>query len=111
PSNIIRDFADAVFGESSEKGLKGAGQLLASYPRAIAAAIGRDDLYRAWLKSGAAQSTMTDQLFRRPQATVKELAGIKANIVKRVISAPKDLIEFANRVGEQSTRIARFSAG
>lgn len=110
PVNIIRDFQNAVLGEYTEGGAKAVGQLLFSFPHAIATAMTKGKTYQKWLKAGGSQSTMTEALFKKTPETIKELAGQKS-VMKRIISSPKDLIEFVNRVGEQSTRIARFESG
>jgi len=108
PANIVRDIADAIFSETTERGLRGAGELLASYPRAIFSALKRDDLYRTWQKAGGAQSTFTSQLLDVPKQTVGRLAGTQRKGVLETIKSP---LEFLNRVGEESTRIARFQSG
>lgn len=110
PANIIRDIQDALTTEFSEKGAKAMFKFLASYPRAIFSAARKDDLYKQWAQSGGLQSTMTEQIFNRTPKTVIELSG-KKGLYKSIINSPKQLIEFANRVGEQSTRLARFQSG
>lgn len=113
PVNIVRDVQDAMTTEITEKGVKGMLSFLASYPRAIYAAAKRDDLYKLWMQEGGAQSTMTEQIFKKTPKTVAQLAGKKPKLLNRLnpITNTKNLIEFANRVGEQSTRLARFSSG
>lgn len=111
PVNILRDIQDSLTTELSENGAKAALQFIGSYPKAIFAAAMKNDLYNQWLASGGAQSTMTEQIFKYTPETVSELAGNKQGVLKTIIRAPKMLIEFANEVGEQSTRIARFKAG
>lgn len=110
PVNIIRDVQDALTTEFSERGAKAMVRFLASYPQAIFSAAGKGNLYREWAKSGGLQSTMTEQIFERTPKTVAELSG-KKSVIKTVLKSPKSLIEFANRVGEQSTRLARFKSG
>lgn len=111
PANIVRDFSDAVFGTLTEKGVRQTVKLLSSYPAAIASSLRKDDLYKKWLQAGGSQSSLTSQLFSRTPQTVKKLAGQKEGLVKTILTSPKSLIEFANRVGEESTRVARFKAG
>jgi len=111
PANLVRDFSDALFSEISEGGLRNAGKFLQSYPRAFASAMKRDDLYNKWLMSGGAQSSfIKSEVLGSPQITVKRLAGKEAKFAK-VLSAPKDLIEFIGRTAEESTRLARFEKG
>lgn len=110
PANIIRDFQDASTTELSEKGVKSMFKFWMQYPRAIYTSATQGDLYNEWLKSGGAQSTLTEQIFKNTSKSVDDLVG-KRGMVERVLKSPKDLIEFANRVGEQSTRIARFKKG
>lgn len=110
PTNIIRDVQDALTTELTERGAKAMLRFLASYPRAIFSAAGKGSLYQEWAKAGGLQSTMTEQVFKRTTKTVQELSG-KKNLIKIVLSSPKSLVEFANRVGEQSTRLARFKSG
>lgn len=113
PVNIIRDVQDSLTTELSENGVKAALSFIGTYPRAIFAAAKKDDLYREWMAAGGSQSTMTEQIFKGAQKTVNELAG-KAPPVKTRLNPIKNtvkLIEFANRVGEQSTRLARFQSG
>lgn len=113
PVNIIRDVQDSLTTEISENGVRGMLSFLSSYPRAIYAAAKRDDLYNEWLAAGGAQSTLTEQIFKKTPKTVSELAGKKPKLLNRLnpISNAKNLVEFANRVGEQSTRLARFQSG
>jgi len=110
PVNIIRDMQDALTTEFSEKGAKAMLKFLGSYPQAIFEAANKGELYQEWAKSGGLQSTLTEQIFKRTTKTVAEMSG-QRSMVKELISSPVKLIEFANRVGEQSTRIARFKAG
>ncbi len=110
PFNVLRDVQDALTTEFSEKGAKAMVRFLASYPEAIFSAAGKGKLWKEWMSSGGAQSTLTEQVFKNTTKTVKELSGQK-NVIKTVISSPKGLIEFANRVGEQSTRLARYKSG
>ena len=110
PVNIIRDVQDALTTELTEKGIKAMFQFLGSYPQAIFSAAKKGDLYQEWAAAGGLQSTMTEQIFKSTPKTVAELSG-KRNIIKTVINSPKALVMFANRVGEQSTRLARFKSG
>ena len=110
PVNIVRDVQDALTTELTEKGAKAMFQFLASYPKAIFEAARKGPLWQEWAKSGGLMSTMTEQIFKQTPKTVAELAG-KRNVIKTIINGPKSLIEFANRVGEQSTRLARFKSG
>ncbi len=113
PVNIVRDVQDALTTEISENGVKAMLSFLASYPRAIYSAAGKGDLYQRWAAAGGLQSTMTEQLFKRTPQTVMQLSGKKPKVLTRLnpILNTKHLIEFANRVGEQSTRLARFNSG
>lgn len=110
PVNVIRDVQDALTTELSEKGAVAMLQLLGSYPRAIYAAAKKDELYQQWLASGGAGGTMTEQIFKSPTKTIKDLTG-ERSVMKYTAKAIPGLISFANRVGEQSTRLARYSAG
>jgi len=111
PRNIVRDLSDAAFGEASEGALKGMGEFLQSYPRGFAAALKRTDDYYDWLRAGGGGSTqIAAEVLRRPKKTVARLAG-KGSKINKVLSAPKDLIEFVGRVGEESTRVSRFIRG
>lgn len=110
PTNVIRDITDALTTELSEKGARSMVKFLTSYPEAIFSAAKKGKLYQDWLKAGGGQSTLTEQVFKKTPKTIQELSG-KKNLVKTIIRTPVSLIEFANRVGEQSTRIARFKSG
>jgi hypothetical protein len=118
PVNWIRDAQDAIFSTFVEgariggfkTGIKETTQLLFSYPAAISSALKNDDLYRQWLKSGAAQSTFTSQLIGKSTETIQ---GLKTNksIFRKILSSPKNGLEFMNKVAEESTRLARFKRG
>lgn len=114
PWNIIRDVQDAVYGTLTEKGAIAAAQLVASYPQALASAVGKDKLYQEWLQSGGAQATLTSQIFGSGvPKTVAGLAGKKDIFNKKNLN-PKNLlkpIEWAGRVGEETTRLASFKSG
>lgn len=110
PANIVRDFTDAVASQGVKDGIGATLKFLGSYPKAFASAIGKDDLYYKWLQSGGSGSTFTKaEVLKAPQETVKRLAG-KESLFKKVISSPKDAIEFAGRVAEESTRLAKFKS-
>jgi len=109
PTNIVRDVADAMFTEFTQEGVKGVASFLRHYPRALVSSAKMDDLYRAWLRAGGAQSSFIGtEVLRRPSRAVGEMAG-QTPVIKKVIKKPKELVEFANRVGEESTRLAKFS--
>lgn len=110
PVNIIRDMQNAIFGEYAEGGAKAVAQLIYHYPHALGTSFIKGKTYKNWLKAGGSQTTITEALFKHTPENVRALAGQKS-IIKEVIKSPKTLIEFVNRVGEQSTRIARFEAG
>lgn len=115
PVNIIRDVQDSLTTKISESGVKAALSFLASYPKAIYSAAGKGDLYQEWAKSGGLQSTMTEQIFKNTPKTVNQLAGKKdpfriQQTPKTVLNSVVSLVEFANRVGEQSTRLASFAS-
>lgn len=107
-ANPIRDFADAIFGEITERGVRSATQLLASYPAAIASILKKDDLYRQWASAGGRQATFTSQILGQPRTTIKQLAGTESKLRKL---SPIGAVQFLNSVMEESTRLARFKAG
>lgn len=107
PVNVIRDFGDAVFTKATRDGAKEAMRFVVGYPKALYQAAKRGDVYKQFIRSGGAQATLTSQIFTNPEAYLKGLAGKKGTISK-VISAPKDLLWFISRVGEESTRLAEF---
>jgi hypothetical protein len=110
PVNIVRDVQDALTTEFSENGAKAMVRFLASYPEAILSAAGKGKLYQEWASNGGLQSTMLEQIMKKTPKTVAELSG-KRNVFKSVINSPKNAVEFLNRVGEQSTRLARYKSG
>ncbi len=110
PVNIVRDVQDALTTELSENGAKSMLRFLASYPHAILSAAGKGKLYQEWAANGGLQSTMLEQIAKKTPKTVAELSG-KRNLFKTVINSPVSAVEFLNRVGEQSTRLARFKSG
>lgn len=112
PANVVRDIGDALHAEASEKGIRGAIDLVASYPQAIAQAIGKGELYQQWLQSGGGQAGFTTAyLTKNTPKTLNELSG-NTNVIQKTLKAnPISLIRFLGRVGEESTRLARFNAG
>lgn len=111
PINILRDMQDALFATyaaGKKGGVKGVGQFLLSYPRAMAAALKQDELYNQWLQSGGAQSTFISQFIKESPQTIKNIKGQGA--IRTILSTPADTLRFLNRIGEEPTRIARFQA-
>jgi hypothetical protein len=116
PVNIVRDVQDALTTELTENGAKAALQFLGNYPQAIFQAFKKGDKYQDWLAAGGASSSMTEQLFKNTPKTVNELVGKKEpfkvkQIPMNTLKSAKSVIEFVNRVGEQSTRLARYESG
>ena len=111
PINAVRDIQNAMFQTGAESGIKGTASLLYSYPAALFSTIGEGKLWQQWLKEGGGYGTLTSHIFKRPEVTVRTLAGIKEPAFKRVATSIPDAIRKIGQIIEESTRVARFRAG
>jgi len=122
PVNVMRDMGNAIFTKFTRDGIGEGVRFVTHYPLAlIETAIrgpeGREllgkqlikpsKIYSEWLESGGGQAIITSQIFRDPQAYIRGISK-KPTLIKKLISAPKDLVKFASRVGEESTRLTEF---
>ena len=115
-ANMPKDTLDAVFGRAVQGGAEKAAKFLSQYPGALADVVFKKGDYIKWLKSGGAQSAfLSSEVFKTPQKTVRELAGLKPKGAKakfaKVVKSPLEALQFLGRVSEETTRVARFKEG
>lgn len=111
PINAVRDMQNAMFQTGAESGIKGTAALVYSYPAALFSTIGEGKLWQQWLKDGGGYGTLTSHIFKRPQVTVRTLAGVKEPAFKQVATSIPHAIRKIGQIIEESTRLARDRAG